>query len=116
MGMKEHPCSGHAVDVCEFRKHLSTEKAEQLDEFLDDSDRDELLEFIQDECKRMGFPPPCWMLFLDEESTPGDELERDHWYILFDDDALFVKTEKPEFVKLKKKGLVPVFANWSEWG
>jgi len=116
MGCQEWPNSGYTISVPKLRKLLSTEKAEEVDQILDDFDRDELLELFQDELGAMGLPKPCYMLFMDDESTVGEELERGEWYAVYDDDVLFTKTHTPEYDKLKRKGIEPVFANWSEWG
>ena len=119
MGNQEWPNSGYTVSVPKLRELLSVEKKKQLDKLLDDFDRDLVFELFQEELRAMGLPQPCFILFMDDESTTGEELERGEWYAVYDDDVLFTKTDTPEFVKLKKlkkKGLIPVFANWSEWG
>ncbi|HIJ11251.1 TPA: hypothetical protein HA278_04295 [Candidatus Woesearchaeota archaeon] len=116
MSCREHPNSGLTVNVIKFQKFLSVEKLEQLDEFLGEHDCEQSLELIQKEFKRLGLPEPYWLFYMGEETVPGDELERENWYVLFDEDDLYIKTEKPELGKLKQKGLAPVFANWSEWG
>ena len=115
MSQKEHPNSGHTVNVSEIQKLLSTEKADQLEAVLWEFDTDESLEFIKKESKRLGLPEPYWLFYVGEEMVPGD-LEKENWYILYDEDDLYIKKEKPELVKLKEKGLTPVFANWSDWG
>jgi hypothetical protein len=116
MSSREHPNSGFTVNVIKIQKFLNIKESEQLETFLEEHDCEQALELIKKECKRLGLPKPYWLFYMGEETVPGEGLEKENWYVLYDEDDLYIKTEKPELIKLKQKGLAPVFANWSEWG
>ena len=135
MSMRENPGSGYVVKLDDLKEAIikvlpEAEKAkftEDLDAAIGDPDaviEEYTAELnpnsgeakILHNIEGMQLPVPEHVFELGADDEPDDELERNTWYVLFDDSELFVRTPTAELTRLESLKVEPKLHNWAIFG
>jgi hypothetical protein len=122
MSMRENPGSGYVVKLDDLKEAIikvlpEAEKAkftEDLDAAIGDPDA--VIEALAPCMEGMQLPVPEHVFELGPDDEPDDELERNTWYVLFDESELFVRTPTAELTRLKSLKVEPKLHNWAIFG
>ena len=120
--MRENPGSGYVVKLDDLKEAIikvlpEAEKAkftEDLDAAIGDTDA--VIEALAPCMEGMQLPVPEHVFDLGADDEPDDELERNTWYVLFDESELFVRTPTAELTRLKSLKVEPKLHNWAMFG
>ncbi len=122
MSMRQNPGSGYVVKLDDLKEAIikvlpEAEKAkfaEDLDAAIGDPDA--VIEALAPCMEVMQLPVPEHVFELGADDEPDDELERNTWYVLFDESELFVRTPTAELTRLKSLKVEPKLHNWAIFG
>ena len=126
---KQSRINGHAYDSAYptsqdrgWENHLKMLLVEAV---TNEEQAEKLLEALQSAMRRAGLPKPDDCFVMNDEDT-SDELQRGHVYLVFDGDALFVRTPTESMARMIciERGqlteigqtLVPRPAQWCKFG
>lgn len=115
MSMREYPSSGYIVPIEQLEKFLTEREKIELNELKENRGWEDVQIFL---CERL--PDKILLgshIFCPtDEDTVDEPMEIDKWYVIYDEDDLFVKTKTKGHLELERLGIEPKFANWSIYG
>lgn len=128
MSTQSHPKCGYAVKASDFIIGMIrvTESGNSYVEAFAEALRENTLREFVDEADHayrdafesavgFAFPSSAYMPDSDNGDNPGD-LEADEWYLIFEEDELYVLQPTKLMAGLQKAGVEPKLSAWSTFG
>ena len=99
MNTKDHPGCGWVIELEELKKALPEPKQAELDRLVDGcsgGDGERIKNFLDPLMNELSFPQVETVWFFDDEGV-SDDLESSQWYVSFDENDLFIITDRAVF-------------------
>ena len=115
MGMKDNPGCGFVIAAAELIAALPHRHQAKAQDLLENCDVEPLQELLSQHLPPI-LPRPAEVFVFGDEDT-SDDLEQGTVYVLFEEEDLYTRVEKPEMQAFHKAiGQKPQFCQWTVWG
>ena len=114
MSMQEYPSSGYVVPLSTINQFLTDEEQQTLKKCLRAGNDNHAQTLLSSKFPK-GFPEFDFYKPRDED-TVFEPMEQGEWYLVFDEDELYIKKPTDSHMVMNSFGIKPEFARWSVWG
>lgn len=119
MSMQSYPCHGYVMNIKSLLPLLPEASRKAAEKLVEDYDEDSLRGLLDEELPA-DLPRASQVFHLSDTDGLGyrADMEQGETYVMFDEDDLYEKREKPGLAALKKAtdGKGPQHSSWSVYG
>jgi hypothetical protein len=112
--MRDYPTSGYIVPLNDFNKVFNEEQQGFLEGLLEEGDTESITEWFGDNVPKEF--PACSIFCPSDTDTVDKSMEEGEYYVIFDQEDLFITKKTDAHEALNKAGIKPNLAHWSIWG